>query len=483
VKGSGSSKARDIFDAQCLDILPEGVEIPTEGKALLISSLMRISNAVASRYDSGVVSAQEIKPWSVYKGGADRLPIVYVPFNSGDSNLEGLLYALMAKLKDEVAIQLLSQDFSPQCSLIDKEVDGGILGIWSAVTGVRAVTSDSSFGKASHPVDLGWTAALAECAISACRAPGSKIGRHLSLIPAIFVGAKGSSRYLANLRGKLISAASASGESYIIDTLFWLIEKWASTHQDLGLEVLHQQKLKWHTVKTTALPYKIEKKKEKKKTSEVVVFTSPVNPALSPYITGSERAVLKLLAKTFYHERIDEIEAAWKDMSAPEQHENFDATVKTLKDLHHKFDSICRRLNSRIAKRKRFFKSFSKKEEPSGKKVKSSDKGKFWAGLAKEMLASEDFIAKYPLVASIKFFVLNSDYENIWNSILAASEGVKDAESTASVNILRKMESNWKELPGKRGLKPETIELYTENIFKMLDGESVGDADDSDPDG
>jgi hypothetical protein len=321
------------------------------------------------------------KAWALHKGvGRYGQHILTVPFNGTACTLHAVLCYLASHLQC-LQLQIIEQDFDLEHTLT-REVENGLMGIYSALTTVSD-QKEYSFARTQGPIDLGYTAILAEAAMSFCR-KNKGHGHSIARIPQQFVGSKGNQRWLNSLLAKLKAALSVSENSYIIDSLRSLIGFWADEHQALGRSVLYCQKIPWKEVERQALTFKKVRKKTKKGPKEVLERESYFKAHRSPLLENNEKHRLTLLEKIYFEAREDTMRENWSQSSGPTQHTTFTRNVENLHNLDQERRNYHQKLSAWIGRRLSLMEATTNLS--LSKKVKKN-RGQYATALARAFLS------------------------------------------------------------------------------------------------
>jgi hypothetical protein len=397
---------------------------------LLSQNLEGLHKEMEQRYDSRIIVSKDVKPWMVSKGSTSSKPKIWIPLKTSNSNLECLLAELVFSIgTKDLDFEIIEKEVSIDLTL-DKQVESSLIGIWAAVSGKREVGPDTSFPTAGHPVDLGYTAALAESASCYVDEPHAGRGFFKQLIPEKFIGSAGSKRYLSDIIGKIRTACTKEEHSEVPETLHWLIHRWAFTHRgDIGATVLRNQKIKWDSVKRKALPYTIEKRKVKGKTVESLRYSVPKNIGDSPLLAPLEKQLFKRMAQILYFGILDKLEHRWKGLTGPEQHDSFTDLVKKLTKLHDNYSKSADKLCARVYKRKKLYEKALGKPEPKStkkKKVTATMVARHMVELSSEMAKDPKAQARVPFVYNTKLLLRGTDFESTFDEIFSQDRDILD---------------------------------------------------------
>jgi hypothetical protein len=391
--------------------------IDSEKRTKVLSSLteftLKLQEDLDKRVTRSSTQAGNTEPWMLNKGGPNEQPKLIVPTQCTSNPAVCLAYLLISQVSD--VDYIITESECPITMEVTPELEAILDGMTLCIRKGKEVTS-GSFGRRSKSVDNGFAIAMAQCCISYCQEADKNRGHLMDLLPDDLKGTRDSKKAATEVFGKLRTLYKKDENRHFLGALVWLFNKWAIQYADtIGASVMRCQKISWQAVKKKAIPCKTLSKKIKGKTVAVTQFSAPKNVGSSPLLSPGERTLLKSGAHIAYHSILAQAEDEWKKLTSQAQHDQFEDTVKLLKETHKSYADTASRICGRQYKRRKYFENSTDTHLTSSKKKKVEPKAlsKHLADITKKVFSDPHKVKKLPLQTSGWVLIVNTQLQDV----------------------------------------------------------------------
>lgn len=305
--------------------------------------------------------AKTIPAWNLTKTGGRAT--LCLPGNLDCEDDLSAALVLLANTCPNVLIQTTPETYIP--GDWTSEAKKILTGVISAV-----VAPPKSYSCTTSPIDLMSTSMWILASSIVVSDPKTQDAQ-AQVIPDT-VGDTSVKKYLTKALMVLKGCCKDDSSKVGVETLEALIHMWARSQSNEALSLIRSQKIPWTSILRRGGSFETIKVKSR----EIHRLLTPSNPATSPWCSQSEKQRIKnAFAPTW--QQIDTIARNWKLRSAEEQHHDFSAVVKEVKEFFSSIKHISQKVHSELGKRKKIIEAYFETKKDSIKIKKADAKNNF----------------------------------------------------------------------------------------------------------
>lgn len=283
------------------------------------------------------------------------------PVNAGE--ILGEILTLLSTKLPSVSVMITAEKWvEPTWSALASK---HLIGIVTALTGPPV-----SFNTSSNTIELTSMALWHEACANYTSTPGGVANAKSIVIPSLLTGSESANKYMSKCFATLRTVSSDPKIIGAIESLARLLKLWVKEQSEACSHLIRSQKIAWSAVLHKGAP-EVEKK-VKGKTVKNIVY--PLKPSKSPWCWPQEAKKLS----SFYTElwsAPDSMRKQWIDLTANEQHDEFQNFVSKLKKYFSEMQKTSSRVLAELGHRKRVITNFCTEH---GVKINKKDASDPW---------------------------------------------------------------------------------------------------------